>query len=824
MQHRQYVLRRFAAFSFFLTTSVPHLHAVVVHGSVVDQLGRPIARAMVALMANGQMVSSTSTAPDGSYQLSSGAAARFYVLASGRSFRQIATESFYGGPLDSVEKDVTLEPETLREAIVVTATGTPTPSAQVSASITRLGVLDFEPFASVTDALRTVPGFHLVQSGPRGGQTSLFIRGGNSDDNEILLDGVPLEDIGGTFDFANFSTTGIASAEAYRGPNSVLYGADAGAGVVAFTTPRGSTPFPSLLYRGDGGNFGTFRNEVQTGDTLNALDYYAGFSNLQTSNSIPGASYHDITSTANVGYAFDAATSVRVSARNSDSGSGLPGQYAIYKIAADGKQQDQNLFLSGTVDHTYSERWHGLAQYGLARKREQSFSYGPTGILDPATGNTMGEPISMTAPNGYWMGGKAILTYAGSTYPVRGDLVSNRDNVHAQSDYSFTPHLTAVAGFQYEQERGAYRSAAFLIDESVKRDNYDYMLALQGDLHSRFFYNLGGGVEKNHLYGIVGAPHLGASYYLVRPGAGAVQGTRLNFNFSKGYKEPTLGQETYSLYDFLLANGGQTLINNYNVRPIGAALTRSYDGGVEQALFNEKILVRATYFHNEFGNQIESVPGAFVSTLLPNLTPAQQGSLETLLVNNFAAPDLNSLAFRAQGVETEVDYGVGRNLFVRGGYTYLDAAVQQSFSSDATSPSINPLYPNVPIGAYSPLRGARPFRRPPHTGFVSASYTQPKYTAVVSASFASRSDDSTFLVEYNPDYSVNNSFLLPNRNLDYGYARVNIAATYNVKTWAGIYTQLENVLSQQHISPMGYLSEPFTIRTGVKLTLGKGVK
>ncbi len=65
-----------------------------------------------------------------------------------------------------------------------------------------------------------------------------------------------------------------------------------------------------------------------------------------------------------------------------------------------------------------------------------------------------------------------------------------------------------------------------------------------------------------------------------------------------------------------------------------------------------------------------------------------------------------------------------KNLFMRGGYTYLDAVVARSFTSDALQPSFNtglpdgpaPPFSNVPIGAFDPLRGARPFNRPPHTG------------------------------------------------------------------------------------------------------------
>jgi vitamin B12 transporter len=793
-------------------------HAVAVHGVVTDPLNQPIAGAIVALIDNGKIIITARTQSDGSYTLSTASPGRFYVLAAGQNFRQLATESFYGEALGSVEKNIALEPNTLREAVVVSATGTPVPQTQVSASITELSKIDFQNLQNVTEALRLVPGFTLASTGESGGATSLFIRGGNSDDNKILLDGVPLEDIGGTFDFANVSTTGIASAEAYRGPDSVVYGTDAGAGVVAFSTPRGSTPFPSFFYEGDGGNFGTYRNEVQAGGTRNALDYYGAFGDFQTANSVDGNKYHDVTSAANLGYALSTATRLRVTARNSDSAEGLPGQFAFTRTPTDAKQGDQNLYLSGTLDHTFSDRWHAEAEYGLARKRERAQQFAPTGTLDPATGNYLGQFVTVTGANGYAVSGQTITGSA--LFPsYRSDLASNRDSLYAQTSYAFTSHLLGVAGFRYDDERGLYSG------QPITRTNYDYTLAVQGDFDNRFFYTLGGGVEKNGLFGTVGAPHLGASYYLIRPGRGLLEGTRVNFNFSKGYKEPTLGQQYGSLLAFLQQNGGSPVVNQYPVQPIGAALTRSYDGGIEQSIANERILLKLTYFHNEFGNQIESVGPGAVPQLLPRLGAAQQASLEAFLKANYAyGIDLNSLSFRAQGAESEIQYSPKSNIFLRGGYTYLDARVQHSFSSDALNPAANanPAFPNVLIGNYAPLIGARPFRRPPHTGFVSITYTAKKWSVVASGAFAGRSDDSTYLGGSDANYG--NSLLLPNRNLDSAYSSLNAGASYQVSHRIGVYTQLDNVLSQQHISPIGYLSTPATARGGVRITLGHVAK
>ncbi|HZD49402.1 MAG TPA: TonB-dependent receptor plug domain-containing protein, partial [Silvibacterium sp.] len=742
MPHFSWRLCRALLFASLLL-SASFLHAVTVHGTVTDSLGAPIANATVALVQNGKVIVSVATHADGTYQLSNAVAGQFYILAGGKSFRELTTGSFYGGELDSIEQNIVLLPEWVRQSIVVTATGLPEPQAQVSASVSVINKTDFLNRAEMVDPLRQVPGFDVVQTGQRGGLTSVFIRGGNSDDNKVLLDGVSIEDIGGRFDLSTMASTGLSHVEAYRGPNSVLWGSDAAAGVIGFFTPRGTTPFPSLLYEGDAGSFGTYRNQVQLGGTLRKFDYYGAFSDFQTQNSVPADEYHNITSVANLGYALNGNTDLRVTARYAVIATDLPGTYTFFGMSNTGKQSDQDIYLSATLDHTFSDAWHALVRYGLARKREESGQTYAAGI--PIGGNYYGDIVDIAGANGYSSVGQALMNYGG-IYPYTINLVSNRDNLYAQTDYSITPHLGIIAGFRFEDERGAENEWVYDFNENLERANYDYMLQVNGDFRQRFFYSLGGGIQKNELYGTQGTPRIGFSYYPIRPGKGIFHGTRINFNFAKGVKEPTIDDQFGSLYTFLLQNGGQATVNEYGIRPIGAELSRSYDGGVEQSLFTEKVVFRATYFHNEFGNQIEYVGANLVPTLLPNLTPEQQQQLEQFLQQEGAySLTLNSGAFRAQGFETQVEYGIGRNIFLRGGYTYLDAVVQRSFTSDAVGPSYNPAFPTIPIGNDTPLVGARPFRRPPHVGFAGVTYSGKHMTIVATGAFASRSDDSTFL-------------------------------------------------------------------------------
>jgi len=214
--------------------------------------------------------------------------------------------------------------------------------------------------------------------------------------------------------------------------------------------------------------------------------------------------------------------------------------------------------------------------------------------------------------------------------------------------------------------------------------------------------------------------------------------------------------------------------------------------------------------------------------LLPNLNPSEQAALESQLQAEGAYElSLNTEAYRALGIETTVEGGIGRNLFLRGGYTYLDAVVQRSFTNDEAStgtpiPTYNGVAGGIPIGEDSPLQGARPFRRAPHTGFLTATYSTRNLTGLFSAAFASRSDDSDFLAY--DDINGLNSLLLPNRNLDSGYAKLDLGGSYQLLNWVSIYAQAENLLNNQHIAPIGYPSLPLTVHGGLKIQWGPGSK
>ena len=808
--------------------------AASIRGVVTDLSGAKVTGANVALLGNGKVVASAVSTADGSFQILTGTTGRFFIVVSAKSFRQVQTPGFYAGALDNIERNVVLEPQWVRESIVVTATGTPTPQAQTSAATTVLGPQDLALRSDLVSELRLMPGTFAVQSGQMGAVTSLFVRGGDSTSNKILVDGVSAGDLGGGFDFGPLSTTAVESAEVYRGPNSNLYGADAASGVVSLTTPHGTTSFPSLLFHGDAGSLNTSREELEVAGAHNKLDYLGAFSWLQTSNDLPNDEHHVATTAANLGWQPNGSTQIRATLHSGVDATGVPNTWDFYHVADQATEKDQDLFFSGSVDNQTTADFHQSARYGMTRKREQYNLWSPSGQLFTydAYGDQAyyGLPIAITGANGYSVSGRAILdfpAYPPATYPEGHQIVSNRDQLVYEGDYRFTPHIAAMAGFHYEDERGAAPNSTYLTP--VERTNYDYLAEVHGDFKSRFFYTLGGSLERYSLFGTETSPRAGLSYYVLRPRTGIFSGTRVLFNFGDAVREPSLDDQFYSLYQFLENNkksGGETTIQQLNISPLQAPATRTYEGGMEQAFFGEHLVFRTSFFHNEFGRQIEYVGLDLIPQLLPNLSPAQQNQLEqTLQADGAYEQSLNTQAYRALGVETTVEGGIGRNIFLRGGYTYLDAVVQRSFANDDVAllgpiPTYGGIPNGIPIGEDSPLQGARPFRRAPHTGFITATYATGKLTGMFTSAFASRSDDSDFLAGY--DLNGGNSLLLPNRNLDFGYAKLDLGGSYQLLNWLGIYGQAENLTDNQHIAPIGYPSLPFTIRGGLKLQWAPG--
>lgn len=773
------------------------------HGVLSDPSGAVIPNAQVELLENGVPVALAATDAKGYYSISWKLEPGLRLRVSVRGFRTTEKAIDTLAHTDESPEDLVLQLASFSDQVTVISTGSPTPESQLGTAVTVLDAADYQGTRDIQEGLRLLPGLQATQTGQAGGTTAIYIRGGASDANKVLIDGVPVNDIGGTVEFANIANTSVAHVEVLRGPNSALYGSDALAGVISLTTARGSTPLPLFTYQAEGGNFGTYRQEGSLSGRRGKFDHFLDYARFDSSNGIQDGKYHNGTFTGNFGWNFSSASSLRATVHHDQVASGQPGAIELYGLSADAEQANEDAYFGVTWDDKTSANWHNQLQYGGLRLRSQFSQFAPAGT--PDSGFTLGAPVIIRGNNGYTVSGQALESNDGPPYPYAYPGSTDKDFVYARSDYRFNSHLLGLAAFRYEDERGYSGGAS----SSIERGNYSYTFQFQGDILNRLFYTVGSGLEDNGLFGIAGTPRASLAWQVARKGI--FDGTKLRASFGKGIKEPALFDQLDSLYTLLSglaaspgSPSGPQLIAQYHVAPIGPENSRSYDGGIDQLLFNGHSRVSLTLFHNEFTNGVEYVP--------------PQGLLELGVPSVIAAEavygaTVNSEAYRSQGLEAEIEHQATRDLFLRAGYTYVDAQIQRSFSS---GPSFNPIFPSVAIGDFSPLVGARPFRIAPHTGYFEAGYRHNRLFAGLRGTLVGSRDDSDFLT----DSSGRTSMLLPNRNLDGAYQRLDLTSSYQASRYVSVEGNFQNLLSEHYSEAFGYPSLPFMFRLGMKFSLG----
>ena len=789
-----------------------------IHGTVTDPSGAAVPNAKVELLEmkndHETLVATVMSNANGEYVLHKVSAAGSRLRVSSPGFRTVEQSISVQADTHDVLFNLRLPLASFSEQITVTSTGTPTPQSQLGAAVTTLSEPEYQGTRDIYEGLRFVPGVQAVQTGQAGGTTALFIRGGgaggsvNGDATKLMIDGIPANDIGGAVEFANLATAAIAEVEVLRGPNSVLYGSDALAGVISLTTPRGTTPLPLLTYMIDGGNFGTYHQEGTFSGLYKRVDYFSDFSRFDTSNSVPDDRFHSGTFVGNYGLKLSENSSLRATVHHDQVAAGQPSAIDLYGIPTLAKQANEDSYFGATWEDQTTANWHNLLRYGGIRLRSNYTQFAASGIpqyIDGTLADYLGAPVTLHGANGYTVSGQAVYQYV-ETYPNSYPASTDKDFVYAQSDYRFKPHLLGFFAFRYEDERG-YAGAP---TSSIERGNYSYTVQLQGDVHNRLFYTLGGGLENDGLFGFAGTPRISLAWQAARGDSnGFFFGTKVRASFGEGIKEPGVGDQSTSLYALLQSlPGGNGLISQYHVSTIGPVRSRSYDGGVDQMLLSGRGRVSLTLFHNEFTDGIEYIP--------------QQGLIDLGVPSAVAAAavfgaTVNSQTYLAQGIETELEYQITNNLFARAGYTYVDARIQHSFTSDAIGPSFNPDFPTIPIGIFSPLIGARPFRLAPHTGYFELSYRRKRLFTELRGTLVGSRDDSDFL-EF--DANGGTTMLLPNHNLDGAYQRIDLAASYRMNRYLAAEANFSNLLCQHYGEAFGYPSLPFLFRLGLKFSLG----
>ena len=531
---------------------------------VVDPQSAAVAGAQVLLARAGEstVIATQTSNAEGICTFRPPAAGNyeFKVLAPG-----FAPET-HAVNLQQAELTVRLRLAAASETVVVSATRTPVPAQDAGVSVSTLEARQLEvmqPIAS-DDALRFLPGAIVNAAGQRGGLTSLFVRGGDSRYNKVLIDDVPVNEPGGTFDFGVLPLAETGRLEFARGAQSTLYGSDAMTSVVQIFSRTGSTPIPEFRFGADGGNLGTEHGYASISGAHEILDYNLWGDHFNSTGSGINDDYSNSLQGGNVGVQLGAQAQFRLRARHSNSRTGVQGEWdfngqKLFPPDMEQRARNNNLLASAELTLSGPSGW----QHRFTGFEDNLRRFNEDDIAEPARA-------------------------AAFDFPFRSIDRTNRAGFEYQGDYSERTWAHTTFGYQFEDETGFVGDPA-LPAHGLRLNHAAYgqqVLQLR-----RLSVVAGARFVHNQTFGNKTVPRVALTLQALRGGE-IFSGTRLRFSYATGIKEPRFDESFPSAF-----------VNaNFNLK---AEENRAFETGAEQNLFGGKYSFSAIYFNNLFHNQID---------------------------------------------------------------------------------------------------------------------------------------------------------------------------------------------------------------------------
>lgn len=758
-----------------------------VTGVVTDSSGGVLPGATVEARRGLRLVSTASTGVDGRYRLHPPEAAPYRLTARLDGFVTAAVEVAATGPATA---DFRLDIAPLRDAVVVTASRTAESRAAVMESHTVFTAGDIETLGShsAADVLRHAPGLNVESTGREGSISSVFARGGESDYNHVLIDGVRVNADGGAYDFGRLSAAEIERVEVVRGAQSALYGSDAIGSVIQIFTKRGAPDHgPRVSGSFEGGSFGTTRGDLRVlGGAAGRVDYQLGVAHRGTDGAfrdrLPEPDRFDQQSIdGNLGAIVGDRTRLRTGFRYSsaransvgpityapgDTGTGYDTDDLTWRL-------DFDQTLSPRVDHSATVSYFRSGRRsadGIADPRYRVFALleGEPGALypgGPRLVRLLDEPaFDAVAADPSGLGPGRFLArsgpFDGFDYPFDFEAQLQRPAVRYQLNATWLDDQVASAGYDHYRETNA-------LDPLQTVDNHSYFLQQQFNVADAWFVTGGARIDDNAHYGTAVNPKLSAGGYPVPFREGALSSVKVSANAGRGIKNPNFSE----LY------GSQWVDGDLSLRPEQAA---TVDAGAELTFDDQRWLARLTWFSNDYEDQIAWSP-----------SPGFGG--------DGLADYVNIDGSRADGVELE--FAMQRpagGVTASASYALVDTEVVTNAS---TSEQFQPGQPLL--------------RRPRHSGHVRVGYARGRGSLHLAMRVTGDRHDSAFLgLQRVSDGRGADITVNP------GYTLVTAGGRFRVRPELTLFLRVDNLTDAAYDSALGYPGLPRAFVAGGRFDFG----
>lgn len=246
------------------------------------------------------------------------------------------------------------------EGYVVTPAKFPQISSEVGSTISLITgqTIETSQIYSFEDAIKLSPGVIVASTGQKGSVSSVFMRGVNSNQVQLVIDGVRIND--SNIDSNLFLGSGVSHnmsrIEVLRGPQSALYGGEAVGGVISLWSPKGyGDPGSEIEFYG--GSFGTFGTQFSSLGAEGPSSYSVSVGWESTENDrLVNNDFEDLYYAARLDHAMSDVTTVGVTIRGANREYGAPGD--IFTNDPDDSNRETFNLLTGYLDHQVNDLWN----------------------------------------------------------------------------------------------------------------------------------------------------------------------------------------------------------------------------------------------------------------------------------------------------------------------------------------------------------------------------------------------------------------------------------------------------------------------------------